>query len=88
MLVFARVNLNYLNVFICTIRYDVVEGDVVANLDVYDENALDTGDGGYFRRSATIPTQDANIDLAGAIANGVFCRPGTRRIFAGFCVSS
>eukprot|EP00752_Nemacystus_decipiens_P003960 g3626.t1 len=53
-----------------TFEYDVVEGDVVADLDVYDGNALDLGDGGYFRRSATIPTQDASIDLTAAIAAG------------------
>lgn len=70
-----------LHVFVRTIRYDVVGGDVVADLDVYDENALDVGDGGYFRRSATIPTQDANIDLAGAIAAGVSSRPVTLCIF-------
>lgn len=62
-----------------TVRYDVLEGDVVADLDVYDRSALDVGDGGYFRRSATIPTQDANIDLASAIAAGVYSRHGTER---------
>lgn len=71
----------YVRVFLCTARYDVVEGDVVADLDVYDGNALDVGDGGYFRRSATIPTQDANIDLTDAIAAGGFSRPGTDRTF-------
>lgn len=43
----------------------------MADLDVYDRSALDVGDGGYVRRSAAIPTQDANIDLAAAIAAGV-----------------
>lgn len=65
----------YLHVLLCTVRYNVVEGDVVADLDVYDRSALDVGDGGYFRRSATTPTQDANVDLAVAIAAGVFSRP-------------
>lgn len=67
----------YLHVVLCTARYVVVAEDVVADLDVYDRSALDVGDGGYFRRSATIPTQDANIDLAAVIAAGGFSRPGT-----------
>lgn len=51
----------------------------MAVLDVYDRSALDVGDGGYFRRSATTPTQDANIDLAATITAGVFFQPQTDR---------
>lgn len=48
----------------------MVEGDSASRLDVDGRRALDTGDGGYFRRHSTDPTQDADIDLAGAIAAG------------------
>lgn len=53
-------------------RYDVVEGDSTPLLDIDGRYALDVGDGGYFRRFSTIPTQDADIDLRKAIAAGTF----------------
>ncbi|CAM9102436.1 unnamed protein product [Scytosiphon promiscuus] len=53
-----------------TFKYNVVEGDFVALLDIYGRNALDVGDGGYIRRFATNPVQDADIDLAATMAAG------------------
>lgn len=51
-------------------RYEVVEGDSTPVLDVDGRYALDVGDGGYFRRYSTIPTQDADIDLRKTISAG------------------
>lgn len=51
-------------------RYTVVSGDATSLLDVDGRSALDVGDGGYFRRYSTNPTQDADTDLAEAIAAG------------------
>lgn len=49
----------------------MVEGDSTSRLDINGRKALDVGDGGYFRRFSTTPTQDADIDLAAAIAAGM-----------------
>lgn len=51
-------------------RYDVVEGDSTPLLDIDGRSALDVGDGGYFRRYSTTPTQDADTDLRETIAAG------------------
>lgn len=55
---------------VSSIRYEVVKGDSVYPLDIYDSNALDVGDGGYIRRYSTIPTQDADLDLAETVSAG------------------
>lgn len=51
-------------------RYNVVEGDSIALLEIDGRNALDMGDAGYIRRFAANPTQDANVDLAAVLAAG------------------
>lgn len=48
----------------------MVEGDSTSRFDIESQWALDTGDGGYFKRSSSNPTQDVDINLAGAIAAG------------------
>lgn len=63
----------------CIIRYDVVEGDSVTLLDIYDRNALDVGDGGYIRRHSTDPTQDANLDLSETVSAGTSAPKGNGR---------
>lgn len=48
----------------------MVEGDSTSRLDIDSRWALDTGDGGHFKRFSSNPTQDVDIDLAGAITAG------------------
>ncbi len=65
---------------VCRVRYDVVEGDSVADLDVFDRNALDIGAGGYIRRNSTNPTQDAILDLENTITDGALSQQSFSRV--------
>ena len=66
-------------------RYDVVEGDSTPLLNIDGRYALDVGDGGYFRRYSTLPTQDADTDLRETIAAGT-CVTSWERSGSQFCV--
>lgn len=47
-----------------------MEGDSAAALEIDGRGALDVGDAGYIRRRATVPSQDADLDLKAVLAAG------------------